>query len=60
MKKRGSKIVALMLAMTMAAGVMTGCGSQKTETTADTGAAESTAAGTNDSDKKKFVFGDTP
>lgn len=59
MKKRGSKIVALMLAMTMAAGVMTGCGSQKTETTADTGAAESTAAGTNDSDKKKFVFGDT-
>ena len=59
MKKRGSKIVALLLTLTMAAGVMAGCGSQQAETTADAAKTESSADGTDNSGKKKFVFGDT-
>ena len=46
MKKRGSKIVALLLTLTMAAGVMAGCGSQQAETTADAAKKESSADGT--------------
>ena len=54
MKKRTGKIFALLLSLTMAAGMLAGCGSDKTESTDAAAQTEAAQEG-----KKTFVFGDT-
>ena len=54
MKKRTGKIFALLLSLTMAAGMLAGCGAEKTE---HNDAATQTEAAQEG--KKTFVFGDT-
>ena len=54
MKKRTGKIFALLLSLTMAAGMLAGCGSDKTESTDAAAKTEAAQEG-----KKTFVFGDT-
>ena len=49
MRKRTAKVLSLLLAVAMAAGMLTGCGS----------ASEAQAAEKDDTGKKSFVFGDT-
>lgn len=55
MRKRTGKILALLLALTMTAGVLAGCGSEKAEGTTDAAQSEETHEG----GKKTVVFGDT-
>ena len=55
MRKRSGKLLAFLLALTMTAGMMAGCGSDKAEGSADT---EQTQETQTSGGKKTFVFGD--
>ena len=57
MKKRTGKILTLLLSLTMVAGVIAGCGSEKADSTSGTQTEVTTSA--DAAGKKTFVFGDT-
>ena len=59
MKKRTGKILALLLSLTMVAGMVAGCGSDKTDSTAADSTSTQTTTSADTTGKKTFVFGDT-